>query len=126
MYTKTQERVKMIECDLIERCILGVETAKISIRTHEGLRSLSRMKFLTTLLYLGNRLMKSIQIFLYLFPIWKNRYTDFGQKYVKGGEIKEIIKIGMYIFLISKEKDNFSKNVYLSVRPSAKFVYTKT
>ena len=35
MYTKTQERVKVIEVFLFERCILRIETAKISARTHE-------------------------------------------------------------------------------------------
>ena len=70
MYTKTQERVEIIEC--CERCILGIETAKISTRTHEDLRSQSRMKFLTTLLYLGNRLMKSIQTF-FILKVWTRK-----------------------------------------------------
>ena len=51
-------KLKIIEC--------GIETAKISTKTHEDLRSWSRMKFFTTLLYLGNRLMKSIQTFFIL------------------------------------------------------------
>ena len=37
MYTKTQERVKIIECVFFFE-ILGIETAKISTRTHEDLR----------------------------------------------------------------------------------------
>ena len=46
MYTKTQERVEIIECGLFERCILGIETAKTLIfdtnfrPIHEDYRSL--------------------------------------------------------------------------------------
>ena len=37
MYTKTQERVKIVERGfLFERCILGIETVKTSTRTHEA------------------------------------------------------------------------------------------
>ena len=46
-----------------KKCIHWIDTAKISTRTHEHLRSWSRMKFLTILLYLGIRLMKLIRIF---------------------------------------------------------------
>ena len=46
---------------LFERCIPGIDPAKISRKSHEYLRSWSRMKFLTTLLYLMIRLIKSIR-----------------------------------------------------------------
>ena len=71
MYTKTQEPEEIIVF-LFESCILGIETANISTRTHEDLRSQSRMKFLTTLLYLGNRLIKSIQTF-FISKVWTRK-----------------------------------------------------
>ena len=55
----------------------------------------------------------------------EKRYTNFGQKYVIGGEIGEIMKIGMDMYIYSwseSKKKTFSKNFC----PSAKFVYTKT
>ena len=55
----------------------------------------------------------------------EKRYTNFGQKYVIGGEIGEIIKLGMVYYILDQEEKRklFRK---MSVRPSAKFVYTKT
>ena len=52
----------------------------------------------------------------------EKRDNNFGQKYVIGGEIGEIIKIcmDMYIFMIRKKKENFFEkclSVRLSVRP---------
>ena len=72
MYTKTQERIEIIEWGffLCERCILEIETAKIS--THERLRSKGWMKFITTLLYLKNRLMKSVHRF-FILKVWTRK-----------------------------------------------------
>ena len=46
----------------------------------------------------------------------EKRYTNFGQKYVMGDEIGEIIKIGMDMFMYSwsgRKKKTFSKNFIL-------------
>ena len=54
------------------------------------------------------------------------RYTNFGHKYDIGGEIGEIIKIGMnmYIYILDKEvKRNFFRKMSLGL--SEQLLYTK-
>ena len=66
--------------------------------------------------------LSTYQYFLYLFSIWRKRYTNFGQKHVIGGEIGEIIKLAMdmYIYILDQEENGklFRKiSVRLSLRP---------
>ena len=51
---------------------------------------------------------------IYLFSIWKKRYTNFGHN---GGEIWEIVEIGIDIYILDQE-EKIKLFWKMSVRPS--------
>ena len=72
LYTKTTERIKIIACNLIERFIAVIEISQISTRSHDALRSKSRLNFLSILPYYRTRLMRSTGSF-FILKVWTRK-----------------------------------------------------